>query len=136
VTRSNKSRGMAMSRRFGGRRMVNGIAPSTLFPLLLIAHAPIHGQQPPRTWITMESALLGQASDITLGPDRSLYVVDRLNANVLVFSADGVLQRTVGREGSGPGPLTHNVAKFCHNGYRFVHGYDEHLPTRHAEVLR
>ncbi len=65
--------------------------------------AHVQAQVSPRTWITMGSGLLGQASDITLGPDRALYVLDRLSANVVVMSARGVVQRTVGREGSGPG---------------------------------
>lgn len=55
-----------------------------------------------RTWISLESALLAQASDLAVGSEGTLYVLDALSASILVMSRPGVLDRAIGREGQGP----------------------------------
>jgi hypothetical protein len=43
---------------------------------------------------------------IAFGPDGNIYVLDRGKCNVRVYSPEGVHQRTISREGSGPGEMT------------------------------
>ena len=57
------------------------------------------------TLITTASAVLGRVSDLTVGPDGSVYVVDQLSNAVHVLDPAGQLARTFGREGAGPGEL-------------------------------
>ena len=70
---------------------------------LALASQPASAQQMQRVWISSVSALLGQASDIAVGPDGSVYVLDRLNAYLLILREPGNVRLKVGRNGSGPG---------------------------------
>jgi len=48
-------------------------------------------------------APLSDVWQITVGPDREIYVLDGVAKRVNVYGASGHLLRTIGREGSGPG---------------------------------
>jgi len=80
--------------------------------LIVLAGAPtdVLGQDKPLVWISTSSAILGQASDLAIAPDRTMYVLDRLNAYVIVLDGPGDLRRTIGREGSGPGEFIDPIA--------------------------
>lgn len=52
-----------------------------------------------------EDVLLGVITAGALGPDGSIYLVDRQLSQVLVIAPDGSLVRTLGRQGDGPGEL-------------------------------
>lgn len=52
-----------------------------------------------------EGVLLGVVTAATIGPDGSIYLVDRQLSQVLVIGPDGALVRTLGRQGDGPGEL-------------------------------
>ena len=55
-----------------------------------------------------ESApVFGVITGLAFADDGSVYVVDQQLSQVSVFSPDGIFQRTVGREGEGPGDLRH-----------------------------
>lgn len=45
----------------------------------------------------------GRVSSVALGPNKEVFVADRLNSEVRVFGRDGVHHRTFGRRGEGPG---------------------------------
>lgn len=60
-------------------------------------------QQPERLWISTESALLSKPSDISLSQDGTVFVLDAMDASVLVLSGPAELKLRVGREGRGPG---------------------------------
>lgn len=45
-------------------------------------------------------------SSVTLGPEGSLYVADHGNNEIRVFDRTGVLTRTIGRQGEGPGEFS------------------------------
>ena len=48
-----------------------------------------------------------QPSDIAVGPQGRIYLVDGVNNRIVVTDADGKLQFTFGRSGGGPGELQH-----------------------------
>ena len=49
--------------------------------------------------------VFGVITGLAFADDGSVYVVDQQLSQVSVFSPDGIFQRTVGREGEGPGDL-------------------------------
>lgn len=55
--------------------------------------------QPPE----LDSAELIRPNDIAIADDGSVLVVEERPAHIKVFGPDGAFQRTIGREGSGPG---------------------------------
>ncbi|HRP07322.1 MAG TPA: 6-bladed beta-propeller, partial [Gemmatimonadales bacterium] len=50
-----------------------------------------------------EPGELGQPSDVALGDDGRLYVVESSPIGIMVFDSDGKYLRTIGRSGGGPG---------------------------------
>lgn len=60
----------------------------------------------PRVMVSAESELLAQPRDIAVDPVGRLYVLDRYRREVLVLSAEGELQGTIGRPGQGPGEFS------------------------------
>jgi hypothetical protein len=54
--------------------------------------------------------VFGEVVDATLLPDGRIAVVDRQARSVSLFSADGELLRTIGREGEGPGEFLDPIA--------------------------
>ncbi|HEX6939490.1 MAG TPA: hypothetical protein VF158_08760 [Longimicrobiales bacterium] len=57
------------------------------------------------TVVTTESALIGYATDLAVGPGGRLYLADSRLSHVLTVGPRGEDPRTIGREGSGPGEL-------------------------------
>ncbi|HEX7119816.1 MAG TPA: hypothetical protein VF212_13580 [Longimicrobiales bacterium] len=55
------------------------------------------------TVVTTESALIGYATDLAVGPGGRLYLTDARLSHVLTVGPGGEDPRTIGREGSGPG---------------------------------
>jgi len=58
---------------------------------------------PMDTLVTTASELIGGVYDLALSPDGDLYVADYSYKHVLVVGPDGLVRRTIGRQGSGPG---------------------------------
>jgi hypothetical protein len=59
----------------------------------------------PETLITTASGLLGIVDDVMVASDGRVYVSDRQANVVHVIGIDGSLERTIGRQGAGPGEL-------------------------------
>jgi len=55
------------------------------------------------TVISTASELIGGVSDMVVGPDGRLYIVDYQSHSILSVRPDGTDPRTFGREGAGPG---------------------------------
>lgn len=53
---------------------------------------------------------IGSVDDLAIGEDASIFVLDGMNRNIRVFDERGVLQRTFGRRGRGPGELEQPIA--------------------------
>jgi len=47
----------------------------------------------------------GRVSDVAIGPDDRVYVLDGMAQEIRVFALDGAYVRTIGRAGGGPGEL-------------------------------
>ena len=66
-------------------------------------------RRPARTLFTVGRAegggadVFGHVADVGFDAAENLYVLDRLNARVVVFDSTGRLVRTMGRQGGGPG---------------------------------
>ena len=60
----------------------------------------------PRVIVSAEGELLAQPRDIAVDPAGRLYVLDRYRREVLVLSAEGELEGTIGRPGQGPGEFS------------------------------
>jgi DNA-binding beta-propeller fold protein YncE len=56
---------------------------------------------------SIEPAGVDQPSDIAVGPQGRIYLVDGVNNRIVVTNADGTLQFTFGRSGAGAGELQH-----------------------------
>ncbi|MBI4837652.1 MAG: hypothetical protein HY806_00555, partial [Nitrospirae bacterium] len=57
-----------------------------------------------KTHFTSKDSLgLDQPSDLAVGPNRDIYIVDGLNNRIVVLDSDGRLNFTFGKEGSGRG---------------------------------
>ena len=52
-----------------------------------------------------EDVIFGRISDLKLGPDGSIYVLDNQLCHVVVISAEGEHLRDISRQGDGPGEL-------------------------------
>jgi hypothetical protein len=52
----------------------------------------------------------GRVTDIAVGPDGSIFVLDNMAADVRVFDQAGVHLRTIGRRGAGPGEFSRAAA--------------------------
>lgn len=52
----------------------------------------------------------GSVDDLAIGEDATIFVLDGMNRNIRVFDERGVLQRTFGRRGRGPGELEQPIA--------------------------
>lgn len=50
-----------------------------------------------------EEVLFGIISDVAIGPDGNIYLLDAQLSDIKVLSPEGELLRTIGREGEGPG---------------------------------
>lgn len=58
---------------------------------------------------TIAPAGVDQPSDIAVGPQGRIYLVDGVNNRVVVLDRNGQLQFTFGRGGTGPGEMQHPV---------------------------
>ncbi len=57
----------------------------------------------PEVLIDTESALIGEIADLVIGPDGTLYAVDRQANQIHVVDASGQRLPSIGRPGAGPG---------------------------------
>jgi hypothetical protein len=83
-----------------------------LLVLCLIQPTALPAQEPAR-WTVERVGRIGSQDDpeqsltritgILIGPDNELYVAQPMDRTVRVFSADGRLLRSIGRQGGGPG---------------------------------
>ena len=70
----------------------------------------------------------GYPADLTFDPAGDVYVTDRYNHRIQVFSQNGTFLRTFGRHGSGPGELSEPWG-ICvdHDGGTTVYQYSRHI---------
>jgi hypothetical protein len=59
--------------------------------------------QPASPFVTLESELLGQPTDLSLDGSGRLWVADALAKRVIALNPDGSLAQSIGQEGDGPG---------------------------------
>lgn len=100
--------------------VLRAMQPATAFVLLCMtagcgADQPTPGQSVPADTTEMELAWvvaprehpaadsLGDVSGLALDDEENLYVSDRLAAKIWVFGQDGLLRRSIGGQGEGPG---------------------------------
>jgi len=60
--------------------------------------------------ISSEDAVIGQISDLVLGPDGTLYAVDRQAAQIHIIDSTGHRLSSIGRPGAGPGEFAQPVS--------------------------
>jgi len=56
------------------------------------------------------SEILGMISDVCVDSDKNIYVLDYSNRRVVVYDSFGVVQRSFGRSGQGPGEFSNPLA--------------------------
>ena len=88
-----------------------GLAGATGVPCTIDEDGPAQGvqslalQELWRVGGEDEDVIFGRITDLKMGPDGSLYVLDNQLCHVVVISADGEHLRDISREGDGPGEL-------------------------------
>ena len=99
--------------------------PSAVF-LLAILLTACAGTEPPAdrdvslsvvdTVLSQEDTALSQPSAVFLDDQGRLYLTDWASSRLAVLDTDGVLMRTIGREGAGPGEFRFPTAVLAHAG--------------------
>jgi hypothetical protein len=71
--------------------------------------APEHVISQADTVISVESGLIGRASDLAVGPEGRVWIADNMNHHLLILGPEGEVE-VVGRAGSGPGEFRSPIA--------------------------